>query len=61
MDLLKCWLSDQFNWIPQKCILYGGGGGGIQDILDGVSPNVILDNLGALVSTLKEKNLHVEM
>ena len=57
IDLLKCWLSDQLNWIPQKCILYGG----MNDILDGVSPNVILDNLGALVSTLKEKNEFVEI
>ena len=52
IDLLKCWIAEKLSWVPNNCIIYCG----IQDLLDNVSISILLDNLGALISTLKEKN-----
>lgn len=52
IDVIKCWVSEKLTWKPTKCIIYGG----MQDILDSKTPNVILDTMGDLISSLKEKN-----
>lgn len=57
IDLLKSWVSERLNWTPAKSVLYCG----IQDILSGATPNSMIDGLGALVSSLKEKNENMEI
>lgn len=57
IDLIRCWVAEKLNWIPSRCILYCG----IFDVLDNATPNKILDNLGTLVSELKEKNEDMEI
>lgn len=57
VDLMKCWISEKLVWIPARTILYCG----IQDIMDGLSCSTVIDNLGALVTTLKEKNENMEI
>ncbi|MEL6989196.1 MAG: hypothetical protein AAGK97_15395, partial [Bacteroidota bacterium] len=52
INLLRSWISNQLNWIPDSCILFGG----ISDILDGKSPSEIVDDISLLVSDLKSKN-----
>jgi len=57
IDLLKCWVIEKLNWTPQKCILYCG----LHDLLDDVDSSVLMDNLGTLISTLKEKNENMQI
>ena len=57
IDLLKCWIEEKLTWIPAKTILYCGS----QDILDGSPPDSVIENLGALVATLREKNENMEI
>lgn len=52
IDLLKCWIAEKLPWVPNYCIIYCGD----QDLLDNVSVSILLENLGALMSTSKEKN-----
>lgn len=57
MDLLRSWITDKLNKIPSTCIIYNG----IYDILEGKSPATILDDLGCLISDLKEKNNNIKV
>ncbi|KAK4321346.1 hypothetical protein Pmani_007827 [Petrolisthes manimaculis] len=52
MDLIKSWVTHKLDRIPSECILYSG----INDLLEEYSPTTILDNLGSLISALKDKN-----
>lgn len=52
MDLLKCWVSEKLRKSPSECIIHCGS----TDILEEHSSATILDNLGSLISNLKEKN-----
>lgn len=52
MNLLRSWVTEKITQIPSKCVIYNG----INDILEGELPATILDNLGSLISDLKEKN-----
>lgn len=52
MDLIRSWVNEKMHKSPSECILYSG----TSDILDEHPPETILDNLGSLISDLKEKN-----
>lgn len=52
MDMIKSWVTQKLDRIPSQCILYKC----IHDILEGSAPTPILDNLGCLISALKDKN-----
>lgn len=52
MDLIKSWVTHKLDRIPSECILYSG----IHDVSEEYSPTTILDNLGSLISALKDKN-----
>ena len=52
MDLLRCWVNEQLKATPGECEIYCG----LYDILEGKTPENILDCLGSLVSDLKERN-----
>ena len=53
MDLLPSWITEKLNnRTVAACVIYCG----IQDILEQSSSESILDNLGSLISVLKEKN-----
>ena len=52
MDLLSSWVSEKLTLIPSKCVIYNG----MNDILEERLPTAVLDNLGSLISDLKEKN-----
>ena len=52
IDLMRCWVTEKLNWSPSRCILYCG----INDIIDGLAPNTILDNLGTMITELKNVN-----
>lgn len=52
MDLLRSWVREKLSWIPSDCVVYCG----LHDINDGLSSDAILDNLGSLISDLKDKN-----
>ncbi|KAK4306197.1 hypothetical protein Pmani_021972 [Petrolisthes manimaculis] len=53
MDLLRCWINEKLSHIPSECILLYNG---ITDILEEKSPTTILNNLGLLITDLKETN-----
>ena len=57
INLMTCWVSEKLNWCPDKCILYCG----IHDILEGISPNGLLDNLGTLIAELKWINENMDI
>ncbi|KAK4308822.1 hypothetical protein Pmani_010427 [Petrolisthes manimaculis] len=57
VDLLKCWVHEKLSWNPAKCIVYYG----LCDVMDNESPASIIDNLGSLVSELKNKNENMEV
>ena len=57
IDLMTCWVSEKLNWSPDKCILYCG----IHDILEGTSPNSVIDNLGTLIAELKQVNENMDI
>ena len=52
MDLLRSWVIEKLHRSPSECVIYCG----LYDILRDVTPEKILDNLGLLISDLKEKN-----
>ena len=52
IDLLRSWVNEKLNWIPARCIIYGG----ITDIQENKSPSAILDDLSMLIGDLKAKN-----
>lgn len=52
MDLLRSWVNEKLTQTPSICVIYNG----INDILEEELPATILDNLGSLISELKEKN-----
>ena len=51
-DLLKSWVNEKIQKAPSECIIYCG----TTDIIEENSSAAILDNLGALISDMKEKN-----
>lgn len=51
MDLLSCWIEEKLDWTPDRCFIYCG----IQDLIENVSPEVVLDNLGSVITILKSK------
>ena len=53
MDLLRSWVSEKMHKSPHKC--------GTSDIIDEHSTDTILDNLGSLISDLKEKNSNMNV
>ena len=57
MDLLKCWVSEKLEWVPDKSIVYCG----MNDLLENENLNEVLDDLGSLTSELKNKNENVEL
>ena len=57
MDLLKCWVSEKLEWVPDKCIIYCG----MNDLIENENLNEVLDDLGSLTSELKNKNENVEL
>ncbi len=52
MDLLRSWVNEKLTQTPSICVIYNG----INDILEEELPATILDNLGSLISELKDKN-----
>ncbi|KAK4294401.1 hypothetical protein Pmani_032972 [Petrolisthes manimaculis] len=52
MDRLRCWVNEKLRKSPSDCIIYCG----TNDTIEENSSAKILDNLGALISELKEKN-----
>lgn len=56
---MKCWVQEKLSWQPSKCILviYGG----LSDLNENNTPEETLDNLGALISELKQKNNNMEI
>ena len=57
VDLCRCWINEQLDWTPSRCILYCG----MHDLMEGSSVANILDDLGALVTDLKAKNEAMEI
>ncbi|KAK3889699.1 hypothetical protein Pcinc_006265 [Petrolisthes cinctipes] len=56
-DLLRSWISEKLNWTPTECVIYSG----IHDIIDESPSENILDNLGSLISDLKDKNYEMNI
>lgn len=52
LDLLRSWVNEKLQKSPSECIIYCG----TADILEKHSSAAIFDNLGALISDMKEKN-----
>ncbi|KAK4316782.1 hypothetical protein Pmani_012085 [Petrolisthes manimaculis] len=58
VDLVRKRISEQLNnKAPTECVIYCG----INDILDESPHEIILDNIGALVTDLKEKNCSMKI
>lgn len=51
-DILRCWVNEMLEWTPTRCILYCG----IHELIDNVSPDLILDDIASLILDLKKKN-----
>ena len=51
-NLIRSWIAERLNWSPSNCILVCG----TQDILEGMTPCNILDDLGSLTAQLKQIN-----
>ena len=56
-DLMKCWVNEKLDVIPTKCIIYCG----LNDLIENENVNSVLDDLGSLISELKNKNENVEL
>lgn len=56
IDMQRQWVHKFLKVIPTECIIYSG----MYDILNNVSTDVILDNLGYLISDLKDKNNNIK-
>ena len=57
MDLLRSWVAERLVKAPSECVIYNG----TYDLLEDQTPEIILDNLGALISDLKEKNVNMNI
>ena len=57
IDIIRSRLTEQLYKTPTECILYCG----INDILDEPPHEIVLDNIGALVSDLKVKNCSMKI
>ena len=57
LDLSRCWIREQLDWSPARCVLYCG----IHDLMEENSPSSILDNLGYLITDLKAKNENIKI
>ena len=57
LDLLRSWVTEKLEWIPSRCIIYGG----ISDIQENNPPSDILDNLTILIGDLKSKNADMDI
>ena len=55
IDVINCWVTEQLNWKPGKCVIYCG----IEDVLEDKTPKEILDAMGILISSLKEINENI--
>ena len=45
-DLLRSWVTEKLQSVPSECVIIGG----VYDIFDELSPEIILDHLGSLIS-----------
>lgn len=52
MDLLRSWVKENLHISPANCVIYSG----TSDVIAEHSSATIIDNLGSLISDLKEKN-----
>ena len=52
IDLLRSWIAEKLDRTPTECVIYCG----LNDIIEELPSENILDNLGSLISDLKEKN-----
>ena len=57
IDLIGCWVEENLTWTPASCILYCG----MQDIVSGEYAVSILDSLGALIASLKQRNERMQI
>ena len=57
MDLLRCWVNERLDIIPTKCIIYCG----LNDLTENENTSSILDDLGSLISELKNKNEEIDL
>lgn len=51
VDLLRSWVTEKMNQPPTTCVIYCG----VNDIISETPSDKILDDLGSLISNLKEK------
>ena len=56
-DLMKCWISEKLDIIPTKCMIYCG----LNDLQENENISSVLDDLGSLISELKNINEEVEL
>lgn len=56
-DLIKCWVEEKLSWVPEKCIIYSG----LFDAKQSKTPSKVIDDLSALVSSLKVKNENMQI
>lgn len=56
-DLMRCWVKEQLSWTPETCVIYCG----LFDVQKKSEHAATLDNLGALLSELKNisENINV--
>ena len=57
MDLLSSWVSEKLSWSPSHCVIYCG----LYDVLNGKNFDSVFDNLGSLISNLKDKSSNVKI
>ena len=57
IDLLRCWVNEKLNWNPVKAVLYCG----MSDVIADRNVSDVIDGLGTLVASLKEKNEAMEI
>ena len=57
MDLLKCWVNERLDIIPTKCIIYCG----LNDLIENENTSSVLDDLGSLITELKNKNEEIDL
>ena len=56
-DLMKCWVNEKLDMIPTKCIIYCG----LNDLIENENVSSVLDDLGSLISEVKNRNEEVEL
>ena len=57
VELAGSWIQEELKFVPDKCILSCG----LHDILEGLSPSVILDRLGSVIANLKHSNENIQI